>query len=210
MKTPFNLDQLDVEQIFDCLLRVGAASARILNDDFRLSLLKEAEGYTYKPDEEIVGSADRIVRQQLSSFDGFSDASNYLVLKDAFQALVDRSLATLKVYPFKTPLRFNSMVLQKYDSGSLGITPHRDHLSYINVVCIFVVGGGGKFHICVDRSGAGAKEIPARPGDVILMRGAGFLGTRNRPFHCVTDIQQSRYTLGLRQHCPQGSLHSCR
>lgn len=204
MILPFDLSELDLDQVLDRLLCVGATSVRILKEDIRLSLLKEAEGYNYKPEDEIVGNGDRVVRQQLSSFEDFSSASMYLSLKEAFQTLVDRSFARLEVYPFDKPLHFNSMALQKYDSGSLGITPHRDQRRYINLVCIFVVGGGGRFHICADRSGIGAREIPAPPGHVIVMRAPGLLGTRDRPFHYVTDIQQPRYTFGLRQHCSPG------
>ncbi|MBI2486575.1 MAG: hypothetical protein HYW01_06385 [Deltaproteobacteria bacterium] len=91
------------------------------------------------------------------------------------------------------------MVLQKYEKGSIGITPHRDGLSYINLVCIFNIGGRGKFFICSDRFGKDAREIDASPGKVVFLRAPGFFGSKDRPFHFVTDIQETRYTFGLRQ-----------
>lgn len=204
MFTPFEVDRLDMARIFDCARRVGAACTRVLNENFRQSLLREAEGYRYTPEQEIVGSGDRVVRQQLSSFDAFADTSGYLLLRNAFQALLDRSLATSGLYPFTIPLRFNSMVLQKYGSGSLGITPHRDNIRYVNLICIFLIGGEGKFHSCTDRSGEASRQIPAQPGDVIIMRGRGFSGMRDRPFHYITDIRRTGYSFGLRQHACRG------
>jgi hypothetical protein len=92
------------------------------------------------------------------------------------------------------------MVLQRYEKGSIGITPHRDGLRFINLVCVFAVGGRGRFYVCSDRSGKDAREIDASEGNVILMRAPGLFGSQdNRPFHYVTDIRETRYTFGLRQ-----------
>ena len=191
---------LNTERILEELSSVGATSVRLLEEDFRVALLKEAEGYTYQPEDEIVGSGDRVVRQQVSSFDGFPEDSSYILLKDSFEELLEQRLAELEAYPFETALNFNSMVLQRYEEGSLGITPHKDGLSYINLVCVFVIGGRGRFYVCSDRSGRDAKEVDASPGNVILMRAPGLFGAEdNRPFHYVTEIEETRYTFGLRQ-----------
>ncbi len=191
---------LNIGRILEELSSVGATSVKLLDADFRLALLEEAEGYVYQPEDEIVGSGDRIVRQQVSSFDGFPEDSGYVLLKDPFQNLLERSLAEVEAYPFETALRFNSILLQRYEEDSLGITPHKDGLSYINLVCVFVIGGRGRFYVCSDRSGNDSIEIDASPGNVIFMRAPGFLGSEdNRPFHYVTDIREPRYTFGLRQ-----------
>jgi hypothetical protein len=109
-------------------------------------------------------------------------------------------MAQLEAYPLETSLSFNSMVLQRYEEGSLGITPHRDGLSYVNLVCVFIIGGRGRFYVCSDRSGRDAKEIDASPGNVIFMRAPGlFEAEDNRPFHYVSQIEEPRYTFGLRQ-----------
>ncbi len=60
---------LNTERILEELSSVGAISVRLLEEDFRVALLKEAEGYAYQREDEIVGSGDRVVRQQVSSFD---------------------------------------------------------------------------------------------------------------------------------------------
>jgi hypothetical protein len=191
---------LNINGILEEVSSVGATSVGLLEEDFRLALLKEAQDYDYQPEDEIVGSGDRVVRQQVSSFDGFPEDSGYVLLKDSFQDLLERSLAEVEAYPFETALRFNSMVLQRYEEDSLGITPHKDGLRYINLVCVFVIGGRGRFYVCSDRSGRDAKEVDASPGNVILMRAPGLFGAEdNRPFHYVTEIEETRYTFGLRQ-----------
>ena len=191
---------LNTDSILEELLFVGATSVRLLEENFRVALLEEAEDYDYQPEDEIMGSGDRVVRQQVSSFDVFPDHSGYVLLKESFQDLLEQRMAQLEAYPLETALGFNSMVLQRYEEGSLGITPHRDGLSYVNLVCVFIIGGRGRFYVCSDRSGRDAKEVDASPGNVILMRAPGLFGAEdNRPFHYVTQIEETRYTFGLRQ-----------
>jgi hypothetical protein len=94
------------------------------------------------------------------------------------------------------------MALQKYDQGSLGITPHRDRVIYVNLILIIVLGGRGRFCVCADRSGRESREINARPGNAVFLRAPGFTAAPERPFHYVTDIEETRYVLGLRQRKP--------
>ena len=196
---PFAPGGFDIGKVLEELSSVGATSVKILDEDFRMALLKEAEGYNYKPEDETVGSGDRLVRQQVSTFDDLPDGSGYVLLKNSFQDLLKLRLADIGSLPFETALNFNSMVLQRYEKGSIGITLHRDGLSYVNLVCVFVTGGRGRFYVCPDRL-RDAKEIDASPGNVILMRAPGLFGFEdNRPFHYVTDIQETRYSFGVRQ-----------
>jgi hypothetical protein len=191
---------LNIGRILEELSSFGATSVRLLDEDFRVALLKEAEDYDYEPEDEIVGTGDRVVRQQVSSFDDLPEDSGYVLLKNSFQDLLEQRIAQLGTYPFETALGFNSMVLQRYEEGSIGITPHRDGLSFINLVCVFIIGGKGSFYVCSDRSGKDSIEIDASPGNVIFMRAPGFLGSEDeRPFHYVAGIRETRYTFGLRQ-----------
>ncbi len=199
MESLFLPDDFDINRILEKLSTVGATSVKMLNERFRKSLLEEAECYAYKPEDEVVGTGDKIVRQQLSSFEELPEDSKYNLLKHSFQSFLDEYLTLIKPYPFETRLAFNSAVLQRYERGSIGITPHRDGLSYINLVCLFIIEGRGRFFICSDRSGRDSVEIDASPGNVILMRAPGFLSTKERPFHYVSDIQEGRYVFGLRQ-----------
>lgn len=195
-------DYFNVEGVVEQLSTVGATSLPMLPDEVRMDLFREAESYDYQPAEEVVGQGSRTVRQQLGYYDTFAENSRFVRLRDAFQALLDDALEELDGYPFETQLDLNDMVLQKYEEGSLGITPHRDHLNYLNLVCIFVIGGQGRFFICDDRSGSNAREIEAPPGHVILMRAPGFQGSTGRPFHFLSDIQERRFSFGLRQKRP--------
>ena len=199
MSHPFFLEVDDLTAHLEKVALVGAASLPLLGEAFRLRLLAEAESYAYTPEEEFVGSGDKLVRQQMGSFESFQPGSAYLELRDAFQAWLEERLQSLPQYPFSTPLRFNSLSLQKYEQGSIGITPHRDGLRYINLISIFVIGGKGRFFVCADRSGREAVEIDAAPGNLILMRAPGFLGEDIRPFHFVSEISRRRYSFGLRQ-----------
>ena len=200
MKEPFVTENLNIGKILEELWAVGTTSVYILDEDFRISLLEEAHHYNYEPEEEVVGSRERLVKQQVFSFRDFPDESGYILLKDSFEELFNRHLEGVKPYPFETPLTFNSMVLQKYEKESIGITPHKDGKSYINVVCIFIIGGKGRFFICSDRAGNDSREIDASEGNLILMRAPGFYGSENdRPFHYVTDIKERRYSFGVRQ-----------
>ncbi|HEX9667294.1 MAG TPA: hypothetical protein VGA95_12170 [Thermodesulfobacteriota bacterium] len=198
----FLLDDFDVGNILGKLSEFGAFSIRILIEDFRLCLLKEAESYIYRSEQEIVGRNDKIVIQQMSTFEEFPGNSKFYNLKIAFQALLEDCLKNLKPYPFHTRLLFNSMSLQRYEKGSIGITPHRDGFKYKNLISNFNIDGGGRFFTCTDRSGKGSCEIPFPPGSVLLMRAPGFLGSDERPFHYVSDIQGTRYVFGLRQKVP--------
>jgi hypothetical protein len=196
------LERFDIDEIFRRLTSVGATSVPFLNENLRTALLKEAAGYAYKREEEVVGSGDRTVKQQVGSFEDFTDSSEFVRVRASFEDLVSSALATLASYPFATPFRLDSMILNKYEAGSLGITPHRDLARYINLIGILVIGGSGRFQVCRDRSGEHASEIMAPPGHTILMRAPGFPGAADRPFHCVSDIRESRYTLVLRQRRP--------
>jgi len=202
MSHPTFLEVDDLTAHLETVALLGAASLPLLSEAFRLSLLAEAESYTYTPEEEFVGSGEKLVRQQMGSFDSFSPGSAYLELRDAFQAWLEERLQGPPQSPFSTPPRFNSLSLQKYEQGSIGITPHRDGLRYINLIGIFVIGGKGRFFVCADRSGREAVEIDATPGVVILMCAPGFLGEDRRPFHYVSEISVTRYSFGLRQLRP--------
>lgn len=200
MEEFFMSEALDIDKILRELYSVGATSARILDEKLRLALLEEAEGYAYKQEQEVVGSPQRIVKQQVSSFTDFPQHSRYFFLRSAFEDLLNERLSEVTPYPLKEPLNFNSMVLQRYEEGSIGITPHKDGKSYINLICIFNIGGNGRFYVCSDRSGSNAREIDASAGRVTIMRAPGLFGFEDgRPFHCARDILDRRYTFGLRQ-----------
>lgn len=159
----------------------------------RRKLLIEALSYPYKEREKVVGQYK--VRQELSAFDEFPANSQFFDLRDQFQILLEEKL--------RKALNFNDLSLQKYKPFSLGITPHMDGRSIINLVCVFVLKGNGRFCLCEDRDGKNAIELDSTPGNVILMSAPGFNGANFRPFHFVSDIKDLRITFGLRQKAPR-------
>lgn len=200
MAEPLFLPQaVDIGAALQSVAQVGAASLPLLDETFRRRLAAEAELCTYHPEDEVVGSGENQVRQQMGSCEDFLPHSLFRLLTAEFQCWLDARLEDLPEYPFSSRLRFDSFSLQRYPSGSLGITPHRDGWRYINLICIFAISGRGRFYVCADRAGSAAVEMDASPGSVVLMRAPGFLGANLRPFHYVTGIPAERYSFGLRQ-----------
>lgn len=199
-RVPVHLGLLDfdVEEVVDCLAVNGAVSVPILPDDRRLELLKEAYSYHYQFQPEIVGGGK--VREQLSSVKEFPEDSLFHELKNDFTELLIRKLSSLKVKDlFARPIEFNDMSLQKYETGSVGITPHKDGKSRINLICVFNLVGKAEFAVCDDRTGSNSKLIDTAPGNVTLLRAPGFFKSTSQPFHLVRNITEERIVFGLRQ-----------
>lgn len=199
------VETIDAADVIAELAAEGATSRPLLREAGRLRLVALAEAMTYRPGRAVIGSGEAQVRQELEWSDAFVDGDPFGVLAHAYQGLWDRALAELPTAPFAKPLLFNEMMMTRYEPGWLGITPHRDHASYVNLVALIVLGGEGQFRVADDRSGANARAVDGSPGRVILMRAPGFLGADARPFHYVTDIRATRVVFGLRQEDPPGA-----
>lgn len=194
----FQLPELPVDRIVRELEQVGALAFPLLTDAARLQMLEEARGAAFRPARESIGQGDRIVYQRMEVCDRFDEGSSFLALRDEFQSLWNRSFEATVLRPFESPVVFNDLMLQRYPAGEMGISPHRDRTAYRNVICLFVLAGQGRFGVCEDRSGRGAREIGNAPGELILTRAPGFQGANVRPFHFVRDITEPRYVFGLR------------
>lgn len=199
MESKFAISTLPAAEIIRSLDRDDALSLPLLRDSFRLELLEEAKAAAFRPARESIGKGDRRVLQRMEVCDRFPPGSRFIALRDDFQSLWDASFARMSDYPFERPVEFNDLMLQRYAPGEVGITPHRDRRGYRNVICLFVLAGRGRFGVCEDRSGGNSREIPNAPGELILTRAPGFLGSAARPFHFVRDIVEPRYVFGLRQ-----------
>ena len=198
-KRLFDERGLDLSPLMVVLARDSAVATPILNESFRKTLHQEAENYPYRIARAEVGEGKNLVRQRMGVFSKLPSDSAFLELVEGFQRLWDRAVAELTSSPFAGPVTFNDVMLQKYEVGEEGITPHRDRTAYRNIICLFVIAGTGRFGVCTDRSGANALEIPHSPGDLILTRAPGFMGSDQRPFHFAEHIVETRYVFGLRQ-----------
>lgn len=200
-KEIFDLQDFDISSILQKIDVNGAASLKILNEDFRKQLIEESKVYNYKEEDEYAGSGDQTVVQQMETLKELPYNSNFLLLRSSFNKLMERRISSVSPYPFESELNLNSSELIRYRKGSSGITPHRDGLNFRNLVCVFNISGKGRFFICSDRSGNNSVEFDSTPGNVVMMRAPGFMGSYERPFHFVEDISEERYVFVLRQKC---------
>ena len=191
-------DSGDLAEAVEALAQRGAVAVPILGREARGSLLDAARASRFRLARTLVGKGERLVQQRMEVCDDFPGDSVFRALTREFQALWDDYLTTVSSSPFEGQLNFNDLMLQRYSVGEVGITPHVDRTAYRNIVCLFVLEGQGRFYVCDDRAGNGAREIPHAAGDVLLMRAPGFRGSEERPFHFVRDIQSPRYVFGLR------------
>ena len=180
-----------------------AAALPFLADDGRRHLLAAAEGLAYRQARPMIGEGERAVRQEFEICMNpppgpFHDCAA------ALERLLAPALACLPAPPLAAVPPLNDVVLQRYPPGALGITPHRDHVRYRDLVAIVTLAGKARFGVCRDRSGTGAREVPIPPGSLLLMRAPGFAGRDDRPFHFVSDVTEARVCLGLRHDLRPG------
>ncbi len=158
----------------------------------------------FRPAAPVAGEDNRAVRQEFELCMTIPGHSVLRAFAAALGRLVDTALARLDPAPLSGPFQFNDLVVQRYPRGSLGITPHRDHVRYEGLVALITLSGTARFFICADRSGQDAREVPCPPGNLVLMRAPGFAGGRDRPFHFVRDVTRPRLGLGLRHDVRAG------
>lgn len=183
------LDRLRSEQAVSLPL-LGAADRRALTG--------QAERLAYRRATPMIGEGERAVRQDFELCMTIAPGSPFHALAAVLERQVARALARLEPPPLSAPARFNDLIVQRYAPGALGITPHRDHLRYRDLVAIVTLAGRARFFLCADRSGRDAREVPIPPGSLLLMRAPGFAGRRDRPFHMLSEVSKTRIALGLR------------
>jgi len=125
-----------------------------------------------------------------------------------FASRLRGALGRMSEPPIAADFTVNDTVCQRYRRGDLGITPHRDHIAYTQLITLVVLGGRGRYFVCADRQGHGRREINAEPGRAILMPGPGYAGRSDRPFHLVGDIESLRYSVGLRHDARKAGEHT--
>ncbi len=195
----FLFPDLDVRELLERTAREMAISVPFLDGRAREALHREAMSYSFRAARSVVGKGEKRVLQRLGVKPELPAHSRFIALADAFQGWWDRRLEGLSPYPFESRLTFNDRMLQNYEVGEIGISAHRDHIEYRNLICLLVIAGKARFYVCSGRDGAGAREIRNDPGDLILTPGPGLFGSARRPFHLVRDISVPRYVFGLRQ-----------
>ena len=192
-----NLSEI-AEAIAQCAA-VGAAAVRVLPAPDCAELAAAAHALPgWRAARPIVGEGDRQVFQDFELTMQFPETAPFRPVAQ----MIDRALADaarqIQPNPLPAGFRINDLILQRYAAGSRGITPHRDHLRYRGLVALLVVSGDGRFCLCADRRGVGARDVAALPGDLLLMPAPGLAGSSDRPFHFLDRITAERLSFGLR------------
>ena len=162
-----------------------------------LPFVESGADLAFRNAKPVIGEGERAVYQDFDICLSIPELHQLWQLTQAVERLVAAALATMDAPPLEA-LPLNDLVLQRYPPGAQGITPHRDHVRYVGLVAIVQLSGDGRFGLCADRSGAGARVLEAAPGDGILMRAPGFGGVKHRPFHFLDGTAVERYSLGMR------------
>lgn len=176
-----------------------AASLPLLDAASCACLAAEARQLDYRPARAVVGVRETAVYQDFDLATELPEGGGLAALARALDRHIGEALDSMTRSPLPDGFAVNDLIVQRYAAGSAGISPHRDHIRYVGLVAIVVLAGSGRFLVSRDRTGADAREIPAPPGHLLLMRAPGFQGRNDRPFHAVRDITAERYVLGLRQ-----------
>lgn len=186
------------------VMACGHAHLPLLPPSATAVLLESCSGLRYRAARPLVGAAGREVSQDFDLTMEIPEGHAIRDLAARLDAAVKAAAAGLEPDPLPAGFRFNDLIVQRYPEGSRGISPHRDHLRYSGLVVLITLCGAAPFHVCDDRSGAGAKELAMPPGGAVLLAAPGFAGGRSRPFHFLGAVTQPRISLGIRHDTRPG------
>ncbi len=189
------------DEMAEALARVAredAASLPLLSAAECRRLAEAAERLSYRRARPVIGEGDKAVYQDFELCYSIPPGSPFHAVADQLEDLLAAALAHIDPPLLRAPPRLNDLILQRYAAGSAGITPHRDHLRYEDLVIVIPLSGKARFFLCAARDGRAPREVPAPVGAAVIMRAPNFAGRRDRPFHYVTDIAAERLSLGLR------------
>ena len=195
----FALDRGPLSQALADLRQTPALVLPCLAEPQRQALVAAADALPYRQARPVIGGGPNAVHQDFELNFEIPAPSPFHDLTAALGVLVDRALAAMAAPPLSPPIAFNDLIVQRYPVGCGGMTPHRDHLRYRGLVVLVLLQAGGMFYLSDDRQGNGRRDLPARPGDMILMIAPDFAGRAGpRPFHGVDRITARRYSIGIR------------
>jgi alkylated DNA repair dioxygenase AlkB len=172
----------------------GAAfAARAIDEPCCARLAAELGGGPYEPVVPAIGQ----VRQQAEAFEVAVEQLHprYPVLAELCGELVSQ------VQRHGVPgWRPNEVAIQRYQPGSLGITPHRDQRRFAQLVAVVTITGSAPFTLCRNRSGDPIQMWQANEGSLVLLRGPGLVGDPDgRPMHMVGGpTGMPRTSIGIR------------
>ena len=192
----------DVASLSELISRVvdeDAAAAPIFDTTCLNLLLEETPALSFRSARaEVRINETAVIRQDFDLCDDIPATSTFWRCTEVLERYLNEALAGMNPCPLVPPLKLNDLIVQRYPPGSLSITPHRDHVRYRGLIILLVLRGHGRYYVCADREGNGAREISAPPGHMILMRGPDFDSRRDRPFHFLNEVTSERFSFGIR------------
>lgn len=175
----------------------GAVSLPWLDNEALADLQRSAARLRFRPARPQVGEPERAVFQDFEICLEVPPRGRLQRFARDLERDLARALAGLAAPPIAPP-RLDDVTVQRYRPGARGISAHRDHLRYRDLVVLLTLSGRARLYLCDDRSGSGAQPVDIAPGRLLLMRAPGFAGADERPFHFLEAVQTRRYGLGLR------------
>jgi hypothetical protein len=188
----------DLAGCLEALKHRSSISLPVLSGPALAGLVEAAGSLPFRPARAEVGKPEKRVYQEFDYCGAVPRDHPVSSLGPWMEYRLRRALGSMPEPPVSAGFTINDVVCQAYRPGDLGITPHRDHISYTGLIILVILCGMGRYFVCADRAGSHKREIPAGPGWAILMPGPGYAGRSDRPFHMVGDISEFRYSVGLR------------
>lgn len=179
-------DQFNAEKVVDEMMQVGAASVPLLTERASRILLQQAQGYRYTFHHD-ARYCSRLVRME----------GVFGQLKGELEGLINGPIKQSPRKPLDDDVYFNRCNSNKYLVG--GYTGVHVDWGFRGVIAIVVLKGQGKFFASpapdVQDYEATKRELSSNPGDIIFMRGLGFMGSKDPVFHEVVPVIKQRYSL---------------
>ncbi len=113
-----------------------AVSLPLLGAQGRRRLIGATTGLRYRPATPTVGTGVNAVRQDFEICMAIPKSSLLRTFAAALERLLNAALDRLEPRPLVHPLHLNDAVVQRYPKGSFGITAHRDHIRYEDLVAL--------------------------------------------------------------------------
>ncbi len=198
------LNKSSVNKLMKGLLNINQGksdhiSIPFISKPFIFKLIEQASNLHFRKAKTLVGNS--VTQDFEVCFPALRDGA-IDTLATSIESLFLEAINSLDEPPIKSP-KFNDIAMQRYVSGSVGISPHKDHKKYISVIIIVTLSGRSNFCVCEDRDGINAKILDDRPGNILILPATGFKvinNVFNRPIHFVNNISDGRLSIGLRQN----------
>lgn len=186
--------QIDASQALKEIIEYGAFSVPLLQEDFRINLLKECQ----KKRLRLSGAAGI---ETEAEFLRSTDVNIFANLGRAVVLFAGDIFSNLTPNPLRESFTFEEYNILRYSRYSM-LKPHMDGPYYKDLIGIVVVDGEGKFCTYQDYTPnltiKNGYLIPTSPGSVIFMRAPGFAGTDTRVCHGVDNVLTPRYSIVYR------------